>query len=110
MPLIRFTKKTDMVRNHTKTQTIRKPRKAPLELFDTLHVYSLEKLGLATITSIKRKRLLHITLEEAQKDGFETIEECQEVIMVMHDCSLADFFDVIEFQPYWKANTVVEVD
>lgn len=110
MPLIRFTKKTDMVRSHFKRQTIRKPRKAPLELFDTLHVYSLEKLGLATITSIKHKRLLDITLEEAQKDGFDTIRECQLVIMDMHNCGLAEYFDVIEYDPHWKSNMVVDVD
>lgn len=110
MPLIRFTKLTDKVRDHTKTQTIRKPRKAPLELFDTLHTYTLEKLGLATITSIKRKRLADITLEEAHKDGFMTIHDCQETIMAMHNCSLLDFFDVIQYDPLWKANKVVDVD
>lgn len=110
MPLIRFTKKTDMVRSHFKRQTIRKPRKVPLELHDTLHVYTLEKLGLGTIISIKRKRLKDITLKEAQKDGFDTIRECQLVIMEMHKCGLFDFFDVIEFQPKWKANAIVEVD
>lgn len=110
MPLIRFTKKTDLVRSHFKRQTIRKPRKVPLELHDTLHTYVLEKLGLGTIVSIKRKRLLDITLEEAQKDGFKTIGECQQCITEMHNCSLFDFFDVIEFKPLWKANVVVEVD
>jgi len=106
MPLLRFTKLTDKVRNHTKTQTIRKPRKRALEKYDTLHVYVMEKLGTATVLSVKRKRLKDITLEDAQKDGFESIQECQTCIMDMHKCSLEEEFDIIEFGSNWHPNGV----
>lgn len=110
MPLIRFTKKTDMVRNHTKRQTMRKPRKKPLQLHDTLHVYTLEKLGLGTIISLKQKKLRDINLEDAHKDGFMTIHDCQQTIMEMHGCDLDEIFDIIGYDPFWKPNKVVKVD
>lgn len=108
MPLLRFTKLIPKVRNHTKTQTMRKPRKNPLKERDVLYVYVLEKLGEAKITSLKRKKLRDITLEEAQKDGFRSIEECQKCIMRMHKCNLDEEFDIVEYDPFWPKQKVME--
>lgn len=111
MPLIKFTKLTDKVRGHVKRQTIRKPRKKnPLKEGDTLYVYTLEKLGEAPITKITRKRLVDLTEEDAQKDGFDTISQCIYVLQEIHKADIFDEFDVIEFDPHWKANVIVEVD
>ena len=107
MPLVRFTRLTSLVRNHVKTQTTRKPRKRPLKNGDNLHVYVLEKLGMAPIISLKRKKLRDVTLEEAKKDGFDSIEEYQRCIMEMHGCDLDEEFDLIEYDPQWMPHILV---
>lgn len=109
MPLMRFTKLTDKVRDHRKTQTMRKPRKRPFKVDDTLHIYVLEKLGTANILSITRKKLRDISLEDAHKDGFMTIHDCQETIMKIHKCNLDEEFDIIEYDPYWDPTGVRKI-
>jgi len=109
MPLLRFTVLTDKVRDHTKTQTIRKPRKNPLKLGDELFIYTQEKLGEGTIINIKRKKISELTEEDAQKDGFETLEECQALLMQMHDCGFDEEFDVINYLPYFHPTVVKEI-
>ena len=111
MVLLRFTKLISQVRNHNKTQTMRKPRKRPFKVGNTLQVYVIEKLGDGKVTSIKRKPLRDITLEEAQKDGFRSVEDCQKCLMRMHECDLDQEFDIIEFKPFWdKQKVMTEIE
>ncbi|PWI49529.1 hypothetical protein CEE45_01680 [Candidatus Heimdallarchaeota archaeon B3_Heim] len=116
MPLLRFTKLIPLVRNHTKTQTMRIPRKVPKnwktkekvwDVGDVLHVYVLEKLGEGKITSITKKKLRDITLEDAQKDGFPSIEECQKCLIQMHKCDLDQEFEIVNYDPFWSKQTVM---
>lgn len=117
MPGIRFTKLISKVRNHTKKQTMRIPRKVPKnwkkkekvwDVGDILYVSVLEKLGTAKITSIVKKKLRDITLEDAQKDGFQSIEDCQKCLMRMHKCDLEQEFEIIQYDPHWSKQLVVE--
>lgn len=108
MVLLRFTKLIPSVRNHTKTQTMRKPRKRPFKVGDKLQVYVSEKLGDAKVTTIKRKRLRDITLEDAQRDGFRSIEDCQKCLMRMHKCTLNQEFDIVEYNPFWPKQKIME--
>ncbi len=110
MPLLRFTKLLDQLRDHRKTQTMRIPRKNPLKEGDTLHVYVLEKLGTAKLTSKVTKKLRDITLQEAIDDGFTSIEECQKCLMEMHKCTLDQEFDIITFKPGWEKQEIIETD
>ena len=109
MPLLRFTVLTDKVRDHTKTQTIRKPRKRPLREQDDLFIYAQEKLGKGRIIKIVKKRLEDLTLEDAQKDGFETVFDCREALMNMHDCDIHEEFDIITYHPHFKRTVIKEI-
>jgi len=109
MPLLRFTKKLKKLRDHRKKQTIRKPRKNPLKVGDNLIIYELRKVGEAPLTKLTTKPLKDITLEEAQKDGFETIEECISLICEMHKCTPDEVFDVIEYDPQWPKHKIVRI-
>ena len=77
MVLLRFTKLIDQILDHRKTQTIRLPRKRPWQKGDKLDVYLLMKVGEATLENCERKTLDELTLEDALKDGFSSLEECQ---------------------------------
>lgn len=107
MVLLRFTKLISQVRNHNKIQTMRKPRKRPFKVGDKLQVYVIEKLGDAKLTSINRKKLRDITLDDALKDGFKSIFGCQKVLMRMHKCDLDQEFDIIEYKPFWSKQKVM---
>lgn len=109
MPLMRFSVLTDKVRNHTKVQTIRKPRKNPLKLGQRLHIHVQEKLGEAMIAKIVRKKLKDLTLADAQNDGFDNVIQCQYVIMEMHNCNLDEEFDIITYIPYFRPTIVEEL-
>jgi len=110
MPLLRFTKLLDQVKDHRKTQTMRIPRKNPMEEGDTLHIYVLEKLGTAKLTSKVTKKLRDITLQEAIDDGFVSIVECQQCLMEMHKCTLDEEFDIIKFDPGWEKQTIIKTE
>ena len=75
-PLLGFTKLRSKLLDGSKTQTIRKPRKYPIQEGDMLHIYwklrtkECEKLGIGIVISVLRKRLIDLTEEEARKDGF----------------------------------------
>lgn len=109
MVLMRFTKKLKKLRDHRKKQTIRKPRKNPLRVGHLLHIDEIRRVGIAPITRLTTKPLREITLEEAQKDGFDTIEECIECICDMHKCTSDEIFDVIEFEPRWPKHKIVRI-
>lgn len=110
MPLMRFTKFLQKVRDHRKKQTIRKPRKKnPIKVNDTLHIYELRKIGIATVTKKISKPLFKLTLEEAKKDGFNSVKECVDTICEMHKCSADEIFDVIEYDPHWPKHKIVAI-
>lgn len=74
--ILNFTKLLDKLLDGSKTQTIRKPRKRPLELGDLLHLYwrnrtpHSHKLGYAIITDLKRKPFCEISAHDFKLDGF----------------------------------------
>lgn len=76
MPLLGFSVMKQKLLDGSKTQTIRKPRKFPIQIGEKLYIYwklrtkKCEKLGEGIVTKIDRKRLLDLTEEEAKKDGF----------------------------------------
>ena len=109
MPLMNFTKLTGKVRNHSKKQTMRLPRKRTIKVDDLLHIYTSEKLGTARVKSINPTKLRDISIIDAISDGFETIEECQKTLMKMHKCTLDEEFDIIKFEPNFKATMILKM-
>jgi hypothetical protein len=77
MPSLGFTRLLDKLRDGSKTQTIRAPRKQPLKVGDTLHIFwkmrtkQCQKLGEGTITKIQHKCVANMTNQDAKLDGFE---------------------------------------
>ena len=57
-----------------------------------------EFLLLVEITEIYAKKLRDVTLQEAQRDGFTSIEECQECLMELNNRKLDHFV----FLTRWK--------
>lgn len=109
MPLIRFTKLIDEVLDHRKTQTIRLPRKNPIEVGDNLHVYALFKIGEAKVTIIERKLIDEIDEDDAILDGFRTREDCIHVLKQMHKgLTEDDEIDIITFCPGWSKMKILE--
>lgn len=107
MVLLRFTKFINKVMDHSKVQTIRRPRKNPIKLGNQLQVYVLVKIGEATVTAIKRKKLCEITEEEALADGFASLERCRLGLIEMHNLkSLDEEFDIIYFYPSWEKKRI----
>jgi len=105
LPLLGFTTLKSKLLDGTKTQTIRKPRKHPLKVGDTLYIYWMlrtkkcEKLGEAIVTKIETKRLANISNDDAVKDGFKDRILFLEVFRIMHPTAkLTDWFDVITFE------------
>jgi hypothetical protein len=76
MPILGFTRLLDKLRDESKKQTIRKPRKHPLKVGDILHIFwklrtkQCQKLGEAEVTKIERKRFKEISEGDAMRDGF----------------------------------------
>lgn len=103
MVLMRFTRLLDKLRSRYKKQTIRKPRKNPIKVGNTLQIYTLELLGEAKVTKIVSKRLIDITLEDAIRDGFSNRIDCIMEIMKMHNCLEDEEFDIISYEPEWEA-------
>jgi len=89
-PLLGFTKLKDKLLDGSKTQTIRKPRKHPVQVGDKLFIYWMlrteqcEKLGEAVVTKIEQKPLYRMNKEDAIKDGFNSIEELNDAFFQMH--------------------------
>jgi len=124
LPLLGFTKLKEKLRDGSKTQTIRKPRKIPIKISDTLHIYwqlrtkSCTKIGDANVTKIERKRFKDITEEDAIRDGFLNLKDFQIAFQKIHADILYinslgliqerypyDGFDVITFQWTYKNPT-----
>lgn len=81
MPLLGFTLLKSKLLDGSKLQTIRKPRKHPIKVGDTLHIFwklrtkQCERLGEAVVTKIVRKKADNLTEEDAVKDGFSKTRE-----------------------------------
>lgn len=106
MPLLGFTKLKSKLLDGSKTQTIRRPRKYPINVGDKLYIYwklrtkECEKLGEAIATKVVRKQLVDITNEDAIKDGFKNLQDFDEKFHAkMHPfASMQDKFDIITFE------------
>jgi hypothetical protein len=105
MPLLGFSKLKEKLLDGTKTQTIRKPRKHPIQVGDKLFIYwklrtkECEKLGEAVVTKVEAKRLANITNEDAVKDGFKDLALFRELFQLMHPkAKPANWFDIITFE------------
>lgn len=105
-PLLGFTILKEKLLDGSKTQTIRKPRKHPIKVGDTLYIYwklrtkECEKLGEAIVTNVVRKRLVDIDNEDAVKDGFKNLSDFDKRFHEeMHpEASMWDLFDVITWE------------
>ena len=109
MPLLGFTKLKDKLLDGSKTQTIRKPRKHPIQVGDKLYVYwklrtkECEKLGLSKIVKIERKYLIELTEEEVRKDVFLDRRNLTEWFLGKYGKNVGEMqFDVITFEPIRK--------
>jgi len=66
MPLLGFSVFKNKLLSGEKTQTIRRPRKQPIKVDDTLYIYwklrtkNCQKLGEGIVTKAERKRQLHL--------------------------------------------------
>ena len=103
MPLLGFTKLLDKLLDGSKTQTIRRPRKHPIKVGDTLFIYwklrtkECKKLGEGMVTRIQRKFLGEMTNRDAVLDGFNNRKELITALYEMHSeqVCLKEAFDII---------------
>ena len=111
MPLLGFTKLREKLRDGSKTQTIRKPRKIPIKVNDALHVYwmlrtkSCMKIGDGKVTKVERKCLANMTNLDAKLDGFEddehgtAIQKLALALRQMHpEANEFSDFDIVSFE------------
>lgn len=104
MPLLGFTKLKEKLLDGTKTQTIRKPRKHPIEVGDKLYIYwklrtkQCQKLGEAIVTKVVMKALCKLNEEDAILDGFNNLHELIVALEEMHKPWHDTLFDVITFE------------
>ena len=106
MPAISFSVHKDKLLSGKKNQTIRRPRKRPLNVGDILHVFwkmrtkQCEKLGVTKIVKIERKRLADLSQEDVRKDGFLDKKGLIAWFLKKHGSySKIGEFDVITFAP-----------
>lgn len=111
MPAISFSVLKDKLLFGEKRQTIRRPRKRPLQVGDTLYVYwkqrtpDCQKLGTAVITSMDKIYLSHMPQADAiaHRDGFNSAMEMfqwfAERYVTLENQNPC--FDVIRFEPDW---------
>jgi len=114
-PLLGFTKLQRQLFSGQKTQTIRKPRKHPIKVGDTLYVYwklrtkDCEKVGDGIATKVVRKQLWEINNEDAVKDGFDNLSDFDRRFHEeMHPhAAMTDPFDIITWE--WPDQIMIEV-
>lgn len=104
-----FRKLANKVLSHTKKVTMRLPRKRESQPNEIMHPYVIFFPGEATIKKLVRKQIKNITLEEAQADGFPSIEECQKTMMEMHSCNSTQEVDLTYFTPHWRPLKIVSL-
>jgi hypothetical protein len=103
-PLLGFTKLFDELVSEKKLQTIRLPRKYPIQEGDVLFVYwklrtkECRKLGIAYAYSVVRKRFCELTELDASRDGFSNLLEFKKAFCDMHpQITESSEVDVIRF-------------
>jgi len=90
MPLLGFTKFKPKLKDGSKRTTIRRPRKNPIEVGDTLYLYwklrtkDCEKLGEGICTRKITKPISEITPQEAVDDGFDCLYDLYQGLAKMH--------------------------
>ncbi len=112
MTLLGFTKLLPKLLDETKTQTIRKPRKHPLKVGETVQIYwklrtkQCRKIGDGLIIKIERKCVASMTNQDARLDGFVSIQELALALRAMHpDTNELSPFDIITWKwtdKVWK--------
>jgi len=110
-PLVGFTTFKEKLIDGSKTQTIRRPRKYPIKVGDTLYLYwklrtnQCQKLGEGRVTKVVTKKLEEMTNDDAKKDGFVDIVEFMDLFTLMHPKAyMDDDFDIITWQ--WTTKLV----
>lgn len=110
MPLIRFTKLTDKILDATKRQTIRLPRKNPIQAGELAHIWILRKIGVAPVLQVEPKEFQELTEHDAILDGFNTLAECQACLKDMHsELMPTSKVDLISWQPSWKPVKIMSI-
>jgi hypothetical protein len=105
MRTISFSVLKDKLIHRTKLQTIRRPRKQPLQVGEHLRVYWRQRspsghvMGTIIITSKQIKPLNHITSNEMIADGFGSLQEgIRWFLKVYSDANPSTLFSVIKFK------------
>lgn len=113
-PLLGFTTLQRQLFSGQKTQTIRKPRKHPIKVGDTVHIYwklrtkDCEKVGDGIVTNIERKKIIDLADEEIWKDGFNDRGELYSWFYKTHGSTyLSEWFDVITWE--WPDQIMIEI-
>jgi len=105
MPLIGFTVMKSEILNGQKRQTIRKLRKHPIKVGDTLYLYwhlrrkdcQLLKIAKCTEEFVKPWAMLRDSWDVATRDGFKNPSEMQEWFMKKHNPDADTLFQVIRW-------------
>jgi len=105
MPIIGFTVFKDKILNGEKRQTIRKARKIPIKVGDTLYLYwklktkQCERLKVAKCTESLRLKFSEFCDDEdiARKDGFENAAKMKEWFGRRYNPNPDDLFDIIRW-------------
>jgi len=105
MPSIGFTMFKEKIISSEKRQTIRKHRKRPIKVGDTLYLYwhlrrkdcELLKVVKCVETFTKPWAMLDYNEELAKRDGFRDKHEMHDWFMEKHNPNKADLFDVIRW-------------
>jgi hypothetical protein len=105
MPLLGFSVFKDKILNGEKRQTIRKARKIPINIGDTLYLYwklrtkQCELLKVVKCTESLRVKFSEFCDDEnvARKDGFESAAQMREWFEKHYDPKPRDLFDVIRW-------------
>lgn len=105
MPLLGFSVFKDKILNGEKRQTIRKARKIPIKVGDTLYLYwkprtkQCELLKVVKCTESLRLKFLEFCDDEdiARNDGFENVAEMKEWFEKHYDLKPEDLFDIIRW-------------
>jgi len=89
-PLLGFTKLLDELLSEKKLQTIRLPRKHPIQEGDVLFIYwklrtkECRKLGIAYTRSVVRKKFCELTELDAMRDGFQNLLDLKKAFYDVH--------------------------
>jgi len=105
MPLIGFTVFKDKIISGEKRQTIRKPRKRPIKVGDTLYLYwHLRQKDCELLQVVKCKEVITMKYKDfaydddiAKRDGFKNSEEMRKWFEKIHKPKPEDSFVIIRW-------------